>query len=92
MNKTEVFESYEDFLAREDKSVNGVSTHATKIYPNYAEMNETNTGCWNCFNCTNCIDCISCDYCTDCTNCKSCWHCSGATNLDLFRGQIKNRG
>ena len=55
--KTEIFESYRAFLQREDKSVNGVSPRFAERFPNYAEMNETNTGCWNCYDCKYCKNC-----------------------------------
>jgi hypothetical protein len=44
--KTQIFKSYDEFLQREDKSVNGVSDEFAQRHVNYAEQNETNTGCW----------------------------------------------
>ena len=42
--KTEIFKSYKAFMQREDKTTNGVSPRFAERFPNYAEMNETNTG------------------------------------------------
>lgn len=48
---TQVFETYTDFLEREDKKINGVS-------PNFAGVcDDSNVGCWNCVDCTDCKDC-----------------------------------
>ena len=49
---TEIFETYEDFLKREDKKVNGVSAAFAENNPNWEEDNKTNIGCWNCSDCT----------------------------------------
>ena len=59
--KTRIYETYEDFKNREDKTINGVSKDFAINYPNYEEMNETNKGCWNCSCCSNCVDCEGCD-------------------------------
>lgn len=58
--KTEIFESYEDFVNREDKSVNGVNQDYADFHPDFEMMNETNSGCWNCVACFNCVDCVAC--------------------------------
>lgn len=66
---TQVFETYEDFLARKDKNINGVSPDFT------GECDDSNVGCWNCTDCTNCTNCTNCTDCTDCTDCKNCLAC-----------------
>ena len=65
MSKTEIFESYKAFLAREDKFVNGVSPEFAKRYSNWRAMNSTNKGCWDCLDCRNCIDL---DYSVKCSD------------------------
>ena len=67
MNRTEIFEDYESFYAREDKLVNGVSPDFAEEHPSWEEDNVTNEGCWNCFRCQ---DCRSCKYCSDCRSCE----------------------
>ena len=64
--KTQIFNSYQDFLNREDKTINGVSIKFSVEYPNYAEQNETNDGCWNCRSCSDCSYFSYCSYCIDC--------------------------
>ncbi len=79
--KTEIFESYQEWEQRKDKAVNGVSTKFAQKYPNWEEMNTTNTGCWNCaecwncFNCVECKECINCDAIKQCVQCKECYMC-----------------
>jgi len=51
---TKIFESYEQFLLREDKKINGVS----KEYINFENDNIHNIGCWDCSGCRDCIGCI----------------------------------
>jgi|GEM_PF-2018773 len=75
-NQTLIFESYNDFLNRQDKSINGVSKEFANANPDYKKHNQTNTGCWNCTSCTNCKDCISCNYCTNCVSCNCCIYCN----------------
>jgi len=93
MAKTQIFENKEQFDAREDKSINGVSKQFAKDNPNWEEMNETNQGCWDCLrctNCTNCTHCTDCRYCkrsTDCTDCKYCNSSTKSTNcIGLMNG------
>ncbi len=70
--KTEIFESYDAFLNRKDKTANGVSTQFANKYPNWKEMNETNTGCWNCVECEDCSSCKECKTCQMCVECEMC--------------------
>ncbi len=44
--KTEIFNTYAEFLNREDKAVNGVSPQFAKEHLDYIADNETNSGCW----------------------------------------------
>ena len=74
------FESFDDFLRRDDKTINGYLKGKKK-----PETNQfTNCiGCWNCYNCTNCVDCINCnncDYCEYSTNCDDCDDCTNCNN------------
>jgi hypothetical protein len=81
--KTQIFNSYEDFLKREDKFINGVSKEFAEENPDYEEANSTNSYCWNCEYCTycwDCRDCVSCEYCANCRNCRYsiyCYRCKG---------------
>ena len=94
MSKTLVFSSYEQFLAREDKSINGVPDPK-----NLPSSDTGNVGCWNCVHCTDCVHCetcLSCVTCTNCTDCYDCLHstacedcsvlvrCNGLSRLDFF--------
>ena len=79
MSKTEIFNSYEEFLNRPDKSINGISINFALKYPNYEKDNETNNNCYNCLNCNNCINCdycINCSYCTNSSLCDEYHHCT----------------
>lgn len=73
--ETQIFKSYEDFLNRPDKTVNGVSEDFAKANPNYGDDNSNNTGCWNCSECRNCKDCEWCKRCYYCENCYECEYC-----------------
>lgn len=75
---TKIFNNYCEFQQRLDKSVNGVNQKIASKYPDYAEKNGSNVGCWNCVNCTDCRDCINCTDCHGCfkcNDCKLCWDC-----------------
>ena len=86
---TKIFKSYDEFLNRKDKSLNGVSEGFSKNNPNYLIQNKANVGCWNCshcddcshcsdcFRCSDCSDCFRCSHCDDCHDCSHCSHCSG---------------
>ena len=67
--KTEIFASYEEFLKREDKTVNGVSSLFAKYDPDYEESNNTNEGCWECIGCSYCVNCAFCVFCSKCSDC-----------------------
>lgn len=73
---TVIFESYDEFCARSDKAVNGVSPDFALKNPDYKEQNKSNLGCWNCEKCKNCVECISCLNCHECNNCSKCRNCS----------------
>lgn len=76
--KTVVFKTYSDFLAREDKKINGVSPEFAEKHPDYEKQNETNIGCWNC---SGCYDCYDCSRCYDCSGCSGCSDCSNIAHL-----------
>ena len=82
MAKTQIFENKEQFDAREDKSINGVSHEFAERHPNWAEMNESNTGCWDCWGCVDCVDCTNCNLCNDCINCSDCKNCTWCEDCD----------
>jgi len=69
---TKIFKSYDEFLNRKDKNLNGVSEGFSKNNPNYLIENKTNVGCWNC---SDCYDCSHCDDCSDCSGCSDCYGC-----------------
>ncbi len=57
---TEIFENYQDFCNRSDKTLNGVSAEFARRNPNFKKDNKTNEGCWNCLNCRACLNCSDC--------------------------------
>ena len=69
--KTKIFKSYEDFLNRADKEVNGVSEDFAAKHPDYEKQNDTNIGCWNCYDCHYCEFCEYCESCQFSKSCKS---------------------
>lgn len=52
--KTVIFNTYLDFLNRDDKKINGVSQEFSNIHPDYEKHNETNNASWNCSRCSRC--------------------------------------
>lgn len=94
MNKTQIFASYAEFLARADKSINGVSPEFARAFDyTHEQDNATNKGCWNCFECIGCTDCIDCINsveligCIDCHSCNSCIDCIDCKNCDSCDGE-----
>ena len=73
--KTKIYNSYSEFLSREDKKENGVSSDFAKAIPFFENDNLTNESCWNCSNCSYCSYCRSCSSCRYCSNCRSCSDC-----------------
>lgn len=51
---TQIFQSYSEFLNREDQTINGVSPQFAERVPDFEKQNETNKGCWNCVSCVRC--------------------------------------
>jgi hypothetical protein len=78
--KTLIFNSYNEFLNRPDKLINGVSQDFANENPKYEAMNETNKACWNCRYCSDCSDCSSCSDCSYCAYCSSCSSCSDCSS------------
>lgn len=83
--RTEIFESYEAFLQRSDKTVNGITANVAAVISDWEKDNETNQGCFNSTRCKGSVDCLD-SYClTDCTDCTtssfldSCNDCSYCT-------------
>ena len=76
MAKTIYFPSYEEFLKRKDKSLNGTNKQFQ-----VTDNESSNEGCWNCVECNecigciNCINCINCCHCTNCIESKNCYDC-----------------
>jgi len=56
MSKVQIFKSYEEFLQREDKSINGVSQE-------YLDYNNLTLETLNLINCEQCWNCYECENC-----------------------------
>jgi hypothetical protein len=84
--KTKVYRSYEEFLLRKDKSINGVTKSFLKekeMSLNMAiEDNQNNKGCFNCYRCNRCDSCVNCIDCEDLYHCKDTYHCYDSSHLD----------
>lgn len=61
--KIEIFENYDAFLGRKDKSINGVSKSFLESNNITIEQLQLTgcEGCWNCMNCDDCKDCKNCE-------------------------------
>lgn len=96
MSKTLVFKTFEEFKARKDKEVNGVSPEFAAMHPNFEADNEYNIGCWNCLDSIYCMDCTMLVSCTDCSSChdskrlNACHGCRRSENLRDLIGVIDN--
>lgn len=77
--KTQIFATYEAFLNREDKYINGVTQQFADANPGWDEE-RGNEGCWNCFDCSYCSGCHDCSYCFKCSDCSGCYSCSDCSN------------
>jgi len=78
---SQTFESYSDFLNRENKNINGILSKDIESelqLTRWQEQNETNKGCWNVrgFGKNN-KDCTNCFNISDCENCENCEHLVG---------------
>ena len=80
--KTLIFNSYEEFLSYEYKSINGVSKEFAELYNIKNGSESPNAFCWNCWNCEDCTYCINCIDCADCDDCKGCMNCKGCRALN----------
>ncbi len=69
---TQIFKSYDDFLDRTDKRVNGVSEAFAAKHPDWETTNTGCSGCFNCVRCSNCMWCLSCEDCKGMTNAAGC--------------------
>ena len=97
---TEIYNSYGDFLQREDKTLNGVSPDFAARNPGFVEDNSTNKGCWNtwgssecsyCWSCDGCHRCENLEYCIDCTDCTGCMDCTDCKGCNEMQG-VQRRG
>jgi len=88
--KTIMYKNYTAFLAREDKTLNGVSEDFAREHPEVLFEDTNNIACFNCVSCNNCIacekctncdDCVRCNYCDDCIDCYSCTDITNFTSL-----------
>lgn len=80
---TKIYPDYAAFMARADKSENGVSAAFAELHPDFAKENESNNACWNCANCAGCAgcaDCADCAGCARCANSSGCAGCAGCAN------------
>jgi hypothetical protein len=78
--KTKVFKSYEDFLNREDKTLNGVTEEFFEAYKS-GIYDSDNEGCWNCKSCSDCVGCVNCRDCQSSTNCINSNLCYNSEDL-----------
>ena len=83
--KTEIYESYIAFLAREDKAINGVSQSFADTNPGWA-IEKNNEGCWNCSGCSDCYHCSNCSNCSRCYDCSGCYDCSDCSDCSRCSG------
>lgn len=81
-----LFSSYEAFLKREDKSINGT------LFKENVANESSNTGCWECLYCENCKNCENCIGSINCVDCKhllwslNCLQCENCENCNYCRG------
>ena len=87
--KTLIYKSREEFDAREDRSLNGVSEQFAKANRDYEAQNENNSGCYDCSGCSDCSRCYRCSYCSDCSRCSGCSRCSRCSGLTNVHTAIK---
>jgi hypothetical protein len=96
--KTLIFNSYNEFLKRPDKLINGVSQDFANENPKYEAMNETNKACWNCSSCydcsycSSCSSCFDCSYCSSCSSCSSCYDCSYCSDCSKIKRVEDTKG
>ena len=72
------YASYDDFLKRDDKTINGYLKGEPK--PHLIDCE----GCWNCYACNDCYNCNSCyraSDCDDCTTCNNVINCSDCNDI-----------
>jgi len=91
-----IFNSYEEFLLREDKKENGISENFYKLHKTIFDIHgdnlEHNEGCWNCLNCVeckNCVFCINCQLCDDCRHCNECFNIQKEGHIYCLRKKIR---
>jgi len=90
----QVFNSYEEFNDRKDKTICGISVEFSVKYPDYLINNKTNIGCWNCVGCYRCVNCFECVSCIDCkdmlksTSSTDCYGCVELTYSKSCSNQI----
>ena len=95
---TNIYNSYSDFLDREDLDDNGVSPEFAAEHPDFVELNLTNkscwdcsgcsdcSGCWDCSGCSRCSVCSGCSGCSRCSDCSGCWDCSRCSDCSDCSG------
>lgn len=86
--KTEIFNTYSEFLSRKDNKLNGVSVDFAEKNPGYVKQNESNEGCWNCSDCSRCSGCSGCSHCYDCSLCYDCSRCSDCFDCFDWAGWV----
>lgn len=70
---TQIFNSYSEFLSREDETVNGVSAEFAAKNAAWEAENKTNSGCYDCSGCSDCYRCYRCSGCSGCYGCYDCY-------------------
>jgi hypothetical protein len=68
--KTKIYNSYLEFLNREQQEENGVSKEFAEKHPDYEKENSTNKACSGCFGCFDCSGCFGCSDCFGCSRCS----------------------
>ena len=87
-NIIQPFASHDEFLNREDKSVNGYLIGNT--IPSLIDCE----GCWECHNCIECVECSDCidtefsENCYDCVALVNCYYCDNLKDKINF---VKNK-
>lgn len=84
-----IYSSYEEFLKREDKNINGVTQDFYDSFKGKISL-KNSYGCWNCNKCYNCYDCVNCYNCEVCLQCENCKNCIGLIEEKDVDGNDEN--
>ncbi len=67
--KTQIFADWSAFVARDDRTLNGVDQAFADANPGWDEE-RGNESCWDCSGCSCCSGCSRCSRCSGCSCCK----------------------